>query len=257
MKIYILAIVLTIFFSCKGIDIKDEDTRGNILFKKMVESSKKVDNILINGSVKVSGSNEIPSTFIKFESGGSVRQNIYYFKLFFINTPLMDLYFDKGFITLINHRDKEVVKFEVENIDFSNVIGVNFNPKEVSYALLGKIPYSDNLQLMEFSWTKTNYFIKATSASSEYEVYLNENEDIVNMMINNQFYDIITLNKIKYRENDDGESIPQIVELVADERDLSLNFIISSIVYPDEHVVIGEIVIPEDYEKIDSIEVEK
>ena len=64
---------------------------------------------------------------------------------------------------------------------------------------------------------------------SVYDIKLNKNEDIIWALINNQYFDKIILESVKYTKNDDNINIPSTVVFKTEDGVKGLHFVIDKI----------------------------
>lgn len=224
----ILSVVI-LLFSCKTIEKQNQETEAKILFKNLVKESATLNNIHVSGLFKLNGVKEVPQAFINFDCFGNLKTETMAFKISFLKKPLIEIAVDKNDILFINHTGLEYIKLKYENIDFSKFIGVNFNPLELGYFFVGKIPFSENLEMMSYKFIKKEIVMELTNNISKYTITLNENEEIISAKINNQYFDALSLDSIKYTKDDDGKSIPKNVNFSTDDQKIKMAFIIDKI----------------------------
>jgi hypothetical protein len=221
--------ITAVFYSCKSIDLKNRETTSNILFKKLLKNSEEINDLYVKGLFMVSGVKEIPAAYVSFVSRGNIRSKNIRFEISFLKKKVIDIVMENNRILLINHTGKQYIRMNYEEIDFSRYIGVNFNPMEISYLLLGQIPYSPDLEMMKFDWNKKEYRMEMTSRNSTYEIFLNRDEEIIRAAVRNQFFDTIYLDSIKYSKNDDGKNIPKSISFLTEGGKIRMSFIIEKI----------------------------
>lgn len=224
-----LFLLITLLVGCKTIDVKNKETVGNIVFKNQMNLSREIADVYVAGSVKISGVKEVPPSYLKFESSGNIKEELSYFRISFIKKPIIDIYIEKDDIIFISHTSSQYVRFNKEEVNLSRLFGINLNPIDATYFLLGRIPYSDDMQLMNFDIKENRYYLELTNSSSQYDVYLNDSEEITGARSSSQFYDSIILSSIKYTKNDDDISVPKLVTLSSEEKKIAISFIINSI----------------------------
>ncbi|MCG8568592.1 MAG: DUF4292 domain-containing protein [Spirochaetes bacterium] len=235
-KFILLFFSLLILVSCKTIPEKDKEITGNILFKNLINEAQKVENFYINGALKITGVKDIPPGYVNFESQGNFATQETTFRISFLNYPIIDILFSKNDILLVNYTNNQYIKLNVEEVDLASLLGINFNPNDIGYFLLGKIPYTKDMQLMNFNIVNDRYYIELTNASSKYDIYLNENQEIVYAKSESQFFDPIVLDTIKYIKNDDNVNIPKnalFKSLNQNDQTVAFSFIIKNISYQD------------------------
>ncbi len=223
-------ILLTLFFiiSCKTTVIKDKKTQGNILFKKLLSDSTKVESAYISGLLKITGVKDIPPAFIKFESQTVFNEKKSIFKIKVLNKVSMDILIEKNEVYIINNINKEFVKLSVEKADMSGVVGINFNPIDLSYFFLGLMPNSDTMEMTDFNIIKNQYAMDITDNISKYMITLNKNFEFTNVKIINQFYDPVTLESITYADYDEGGNKPKYITFSQQDKKVKMFFILNS-----------------------------
>ena len=258
-KIIIITLIITIitFFliSCSTIKpkLKGEnlDVIKNIIFKKWEKESEKLDNININGLIKISGIKEVPNVFIKFSAYGSLKKGNIVLKLSFGNRDIMEIIvynFDK--ILFLNHIGKQYMRFSFAEIDFSRFIGININPIEICYFALGKIPSSKNIELMDIKFESGLYVIGISDEVSKYTMYVNADYNIIKAKIDNQYYGVTSIDSITYIKNSDGTHSTKSVSLSSD-IGTRLSLIIDDINYSNDKKI--DIYNIPNYKKIENI----
>ncbi|MBN2544397.1 MAG: hypothetical protein JXB50_01285 [Spirochaetes bacterium] len=226
-KFVLLFSVLLMIVSCKTTIIKDKKTQGNILFKKLLSDSVKVESAYISGLLKITGVKDIPSAFIKFESQTLFNEKKSIFKIKVLNKVSMDIFIDKTDVYIINNINKQFVKISVEKADLSSITGMNFNLIDLSYFFLGFMPNSDTMEMTDFNVVKNQYIMKITDNISKYIISLNKNIEFINVKIENQYYDTITLESIIYAIYDDGTSKPKYITFSQEEKKVKIFFILN------------------------------
>ena len=84
MKLQYIIVLFLIISSCTSIkikEIKDKETYGKILFKNLKKKSESIDNVLIEGMIKINGVKDIPSAYIKCQILCQYNKNKVNFKL--------------------------------------------------------------------------------------------------------------------------------------------------------------------------------
>jgi len=252
--ITLLFFIFILILSCKFIKVKDKEIAGNVLFKNLLKKSEKIDQALISGNFKILGSEKIPPIYLKFDSECCFKKKSVFFRISSLNKKILDIYRDQDEITIINHIGKQYIKLNIERIDLSNIVGINFNPIDISYIFLGLIPYSDNMELIDFKWSPREYVLRISDNVSEYQIYLDNNEDIIDLEINNQYFDAIHLDSIKYKKNKEKKNSPFMLDFSTDENDIKLKFIINKASTNPIKKSLLDLSILKDYEKINSID---
>ncbi len=204
---------------------------------------------------RVSGVEDIPSAFLKFESYCFFKEKKVYFRVFFINNLLIDIIIDKNNVLFINHIGKEYVEYNIEQVDFSKFTGANFNPLDISYFFLGSIPYSENMEVIDFKLDKNEYIMVITDNISKYTIHLNSKEEINKVEIFNQYFDNLFLDSITYKESKkENEKIPYKFDFLTENRDIKIQFILNEITNELSQFELSKYAIPNDYKKVSSIE---
>ncbi len=222
-----LIIIIFTLFSCKTIYVKDKETTANILLKNLLRESEKIDDVTVSGMIRINGVAEIPSTaYISFAFAGNLKDEKGTFGIYLLKKPLMEIIFDKKEVLIINRKGAQYKKINVDETDYSKLIGVNFNPIEVCYFLLGKIPYSENMTLINYDWNTKEHIMDLSTSVSTYKIKLDYDELIVWGEINNQFFEKIFLESIKYVKNDDNAYVPKQATFKTDDEKRALYFII-------------------------------
>jgi len=204
--------------------------------------------------MRVDGVKELPSVFLHFESQGKLKENQTSFKISSFKTQLIDIDINGDSVLLINHTGKQFLRLNKEQIDFSKITGINFNPIEISYFFLGNVPYSENMELMDFKWTRNDYILDVTDTDSKYTLNLNADREIISAKIFSQFFDNISLDSIKYQKNEEELNMPHMLSFSADDNSIKLSFIINKISYKNEVEDFIDIKILKDYQKISNLD---
>ena len=150
MKRYFLAVIFIIILSsCKTVVNIDKETSGNILFRNIIKKSEKISNVYISGLLRISGFPEIPSgVYISYSFHGDIKNQVGLFRLLLFKKPIYEIYFKKSNVIFVNCKANQYVKLNIDEVDYSKFIGINFNPIEIAYFLIGAIPYSEDMVLM-------------------------------------------------------------------------------------------------------------
>ena len=254
-KILLLLSFFILLTGCKTISVKNKEMTGNIIFKNMMGHSGSVTDVFISGSLKINGVKEIPPSYIKFVSSGNLKTGESSFRISFLNKPIFDIITKGENILLISHTSLQYINLNPEEVNISGLLGINFNPAEVSYFLLGKIPYSENMQMMKFDIEKNRYLLELTDNTSKYDVILNEDEEIIAAKSESQFFDSIILESIKYIKNDDDINIPKYAVFSSENegRKITLSFLINSISYKKKEFNLLDYSILEKFEEVTDI----
>ena len=138
----------------------------------------------------------------------------------------MEIIFNDKDVIFVNHSGKQYIKFNIEEVDFSKFIGINFNPIEISYLFFGKVPYSGDMELMGYEYVKNEYILEMTNSESKYTLLLNKKKEFLKFLINNEYFDSISLDSIQYTKNDDGISVPKNLTFSSEDQKIKLNFIV-------------------------------
>lgn len=222
---------LFIFFlgltGCSTIRVTDKKTMSSILFRNLTETSEHLADSYISGMLRISGVPEIPSgAYISYTFHGNVREHIGKFSLAVFRKPVFEIYFDKKDFILVNCRQKIYVRSKLDDIDYSKYIGVNINPIDIAYFMMGAVPYSPDLQLLNYEVTRDSHILEISSSVSSYTVHLNSQEEIMSAYINNQYFDNILLDSVKYRMGADNVSVPQSAVFRTEDKKKSISFVI-------------------------------
>lgn len=231
-KLNIFKLIISVFFlilSCKTIVVTNKETVSKIIFKNLIKESQKIEYASFLGSFKIIGVKEMPQVYIPFNLDIFFKERKAILSISLFKKPILDLIFDNDKGILLNYTKKEFVKFNISEIDYSKIMGINFDPFEICYLFLGKIPYSSDISLMDFKWTKFEYIFTLTNKISSYEIFLNSDQEIVKAKINNQFFNTIILESIKYTKNDDNKNIPNILIFSSESGKYNLTFLIEKI----------------------------
>ncbi|HNZ26203.1 MAG TPA: hypothetical protein PK385_06525 [Spirochaetota bacterium] len=222
-----LFIIIFTLYSCKTIYVKDKETTANILLKNLLRESEKIGDVTVSGMIRINGVPEIPSTaYISFTFAGNLKDEKGTFGIYLLKKPVMEIIFDKKEVLIVNRKSLQYKKINVDETDYSKLIGVNFNPIEACYFLLGKIPYSENMTLINYDWNSKEHIMDLSTSVSTYKIKLNYDELIVWSEINNQFFEKIFLDSIKYVKNDDNAYVPKQATFKTDDEKRTLYFII-------------------------------
>jgi hypothetical protein len=224
--VFIFLLLLVLINSCKTVPLKNEEMETKILFKNLQKDSEKIDSISVSGLLRISGVKDIPSGYVQFDSHGNLKENYISFKISFLKKPLIEIVIDNKDVILINHSGKQYIRLDIEKIDFSKFIGINFNPLEVSYLFVGRIPYSPDMELMDFVSSKKESVLNITNNISKYSLYLNSRREFQKIIISNEYFDPIILDSIQYTKNDDGENVPKNLNFSTEDGKIKLYFII-------------------------------
>lgn len=228
-KLLIITVFILLLFSCKIISVKDKDITGKVLFKGLQRKSKKIDYAYISGFFKITGVDEVPPVLLKYETFCKFKEKKALLKISSLKTEIFDILLSEENIILVNHTNKEYIKLNIEQIDFSKIIGVNFNPLDIGYFLLGNIPYSESMELIDFKWSKKEYILDISDNISKYTIYMNADEELQYVNIYNQYFDYLILKSIKYKKNSNGLNMPNMLVFTTEENDIQMTFIIKKI----------------------------
>jgi len=227
--LYIAFIFLFVFFSCKTVNIKEKEyLKKNVVYKKMISKSESINSATISGSLQISGNKNIPAVYISFSVTADIASKKSILKLSVLSKPLLDLYMNSGEFIIVNHTDNNYVRLNDSVVDFSKILGFNFNPIELVYFLLGLVPYSDDLQMIDFIKNKTEYQLKLTNQTTNFVIIIDDEEKIVSARLQNQFFDPLTIDILSYNTMENGEVIPQRLKVKPDNNNVSMTFVIRS-----------------------------
>lgn len=251
-----LIVALFFFVQCGTLETKEKDkeTRGKILFKKLVSESEDISNVYIKGLMKISGVENIPPALINFEAFGNLKEDHANFAISILKKPLLKISIKEENMLVVNHTTNQYVNVAIEDVDLSQLIGLNFNPAELSYLLLGKIPYSEDIQLMKFDIVDDRYIMDLTTNTSVFTIAMTNDELIKTVEAKNQYFETLYLDGITYSKNDDGDEIPEKVRISNEEKTISLFFIIKSISYKEQTIDFLKDINLDEYTRLDSIE---
>lgn len=254
-KIIPCIFIIFILNACATILVKNKGTFGKIFFKNLKNKSKNINNAYISGMFKINGVEDIPSTYLKFETYCFFNEKKVFFRIYFINTVITDIIINNTDAILVNHIDKEYVEYNLEQVDFSKFTGANFNPLDLSYFFLGSIPYSENMELIDFKWDKKEYIMDITDNISKYILYLNKDEKITKVQIYNQYFDNLILDSITYKEKSkDKEKIPYKFDFSTENKKIKISFVLKDILFEPSKDDLTKFKIPNDYKKVSSID---
>ena len=227
-KRYILLLIFILgLTSCSTIKVTDKQTMSSILFRNLVTNSENISDAYLSGMLRITGVPEIPAgAYISYTFHGNVKDQTGKFSLAVFKKPVFEIYFSKKDFVLVNCRKKIYVKSNLDDIDYSKYIGVNINPLDIAYFLMGTVPYSPDLQLLNYEVTKDAHILEISSSVSSYNVRLNANEEIICSDINNQYFDNIIMDSVKYAANADGQRVPQSAVFRTEDKKKSINFIV-------------------------------
>jgi len=228
-KSFLIILSLMLVVGCKTISVKNKETTAKLLFKNLNKEAEKITDVRVTGIFNITGAKEIPPAFIQFDTYGNLKTNTFTFKILFLKKPLIEIIVEKENVLLVNHTGKEYINLKARDIDFSKFLGVNFNPQDVAYFFLGKIPYSPDMEIMDLEWTKTEYILSITNKVAKYVIHLNSNEEIVRAKIYNEYFDTLTLDAIQYGKDDDKIQIPKTLNFITEDGMIKLTFIIEKI----------------------------
>ena len=224
---FLLILITLVFFGCSTIKVTDKETMSTILFRNLVTNSEKISNAYISGMLRITGVPEIPAgAYIGYVFHGDIKKPAGMFSLSLFKKPLFEIYFDNKEFTLVNCKKKIYVQSSIDDVDYSKYIGVNINPIDIAYFLLGVVPYSPDLQLLNYEVTKDAHLLEISTSVSSYKIKLNEQEEILSANIDNQYFDNIIVDSLKYTKNEDGENVPQSAVFRTEDKKKSINFVI-------------------------------
>lgn len=252
----VAAFALLLIAGCKSIDVKErEEMRGNILFKKLMNRSSVVSFGTVSGLIMINGNPAIPAVYIKYTATADFKSKDAVLKLAVLSKPLLDLYMNHDTFVLVNHTGKEYIELNLEDVDFSKILGINFDPVELSYLLTGNIPYSGEMQLVSFENTKTGAaLMNITDTTTNFFVQFDTHERISSIKVENQFFDKLTVENLTYAANNNENDIdvPQKIKVSSDTSKVTMTFLIRSIDYNQGEI--EKFTNALDYTKLDNIE---
>ena len=222
-----LALFILGLCGCSTIKVTDKETMSSILFRNIVTNSEQISDAYLSGMLRITGVPEIPAgAYISYTFHGNVKDQVGKFSLAIFKKPVFEIYFDKKDFVLVNCRKKIYVKSNLDDIDYSKFIGVNINPLDIAYFLMGTVPYSPDLQLLNYEVTKDSHLLEISSSVSSYNVRLNADEEIISADINNQYFDSIIMDSVKYAPNSEGVRVPQSAVFRTEDKKKSISFIV-------------------------------
>jgi hypothetical protein len=228
-KVLFFILLVFLIFSCKTINVKNKETTAKILFKNLLKESEKINEVSVSGLFRIVGVKDVPPAYIQFDCQGNLKTNNFSFKISFLTKPLMEIIVDKNKVLFINHTGKQYINLNMEDIDFSKFLGINFNPVEVGYFFLGKIPYSADIEIMDFKWTKKDYTLTLTNNTSKYDIVLNSDEEIIRAKISSEYFESLNLDSVIYIKNDDRVNIPRSLIFSTEDGSIKMSFLIDKI----------------------------
>ncbi len=253
LKFLLLFIFLFILNTCTIVEVKNKETTGKVLYKNLLKKSEKIKQAYIAGFLKISGIKDIPSVHLKFESQCDFEKKRSSFSISALKKPIIDLVFNEKEVIFINHTNKEFVRLNIEKIDFSKIIGINFNPLEIGYFFLGDIPYSKNMELLSFDLTPKEYFMDISNDTSKYSIILNRKEEIIEAIIKSQYFDDISLESIKYKKTIRG-NLPGMLTFYNEDRSIKISFIINKTSLEPFKKSIADLKILKSYTELQSLD---
>jgi hypothetical protein len=229
-RTFVLIITAFIMLTgCKTIIIGDRETTGKIMFRNFINDSEKINEIYISGLFRVSGKKELPPVYLTFEAQGKLKDKDISFKMLSFKTPIFDIYFKKDKAIFVNHTNKEYVELNLEELDLSKFIGINFNPIDFGYFFLGKIPYSESMEMMNFKWSRKEYVMNITDNLSKYEIHIDADQKITGVKLESQYFDTILLRSIRYQKNDEGVVLPNMMTFLSEDGKIEISFILNKV----------------------------
>lgn len=237
---------------CKTVSIKEkQELKANVMYKKLIKDSEGINTIDASGSIMIVGNKEIPAVYIKFETAADLKRNRSVFKLSVLSKPLIDLYMSDEKITLYNHTHKQQIALDTASVDFSRIIGINFDPAEIAYLLVGKIPYSENMQLVNLEADKNKALMNITNETTNFFIEFDRDGKISSIRLENQFFDKLIVDIISYDET--NGDVPQKVKVSSEDKKVTITFLIRNIEINKK--TDGEFTLPADgYEIVENIE---
>jgi hypothetical protein len=255
MKKFLLAcMILVLFTQCKSIIVKDKETTSRIMFKNLLKTASEINDVEVAGFVKISGVKEIKPMYIQFDSRSRLQENKAAFTMYLFKKPLLEIVLDNDIVYFINHTADQYTTLDIEQVDFSRFLGINFNPVEVSYFFLGSIPYDPEMELMDFSWDRSEYQMNITNDISKYTIRLNRDEEITSADIYNQYFDVFKLESIGYTTNDDGKNIPKSLVFATSDGDITISFNLNRISLKKQPETLFDTTLLEKYTRVESID---
>ena len=235
--------ILLSIFGCKTITIKDtKRIEGNVLFKNLLSSSEALKQVSIATSVMISGNKQIPPLYIKLNIAADLENKEALLNFSVLSKPLFDIVYNPEKLVLINHTNTEYIEFSAEDVQIGDFIGLNFNPIDLCYLLTGNVPYSDDLNLVEFIKKENNNLdINITNTTTNFFLSFNNDDKISVAKVENQFFDPLKISTLSFTKDAKGGNIPLKIKVSSEGIKTYMTFLIRSFNY--------DTLIKEDYEK--------
>lgn len=252
---YLFFFLLMALSGCKTVQvIKDEGAiQGNVLFKNLMKSSKELEYVNISSSVMIAGNKLIPQAYIKLAVAANYREEKAVLNFSVLSKPLFDIVMDRDNIVLINHTNKQFVRFSFFEVNFSGFIGLNFNPLDISYFLTGNIPYSEDMQMVSFDFGENQKMqLNITNSTTNFFLTFNRREQLYHASVNNQFFDSLNIETTSFSKNLEGKEVPQKVRVSSQDSPVSMTFLIRNFHYKKRRSY--SVTIPKDYIEVDSVD---
>lgn len=235
--------------SCKTMPVKNvENIEANVLFKRIMKNAESLEYANISTSVMISGNKLIPSVYIKMVADADYINKKTVLRFSVLSKKLFDIAVNPNEMTLINHTASQFITFPLEQVNLKELLGLNFDPIDVSYFLTGNIPYAQEMQIISFSHNENqNLSLNMTSNNSEYILDIDKNGRIIHVMANNQFFEPLNIDTLVFSERN-GIDMPQKLKITSKISPISMTFLIKDVTYNKCDSYEPEI--PEGYEKI-------
>jgi hypothetical protein len=190
----------------------------------MMRKSEKLEKAYISGLMRIEGVEDIPAAYLKFESSCDFKLKTVNFRIIAIRTPIFDISFDNNDVVLVNHTSKEYIKLKMDQLDFSKIIGINFNPLDIAYFFLGCVPYSESMEMVDFKWSKKEYQMVISDNISKYTINLNDKEEILSVLLNNQYLGSLVIAPISYKKDNGENNLPNVLSVKDNEENVRITF---------------------------------
>lgn len=235
--------------SCKTMPVKNvENIEANVLFKRIMKNAESLEYANISTSVMISGNKLIPSVYIKMVADADYINKKTVLRFSVLSKKLFDIAVNPNEMTLINHTASQFITFPLEQVNLKELLGLNFDPIDVSYFLTGNIPYAQEMQIISFSHNENqNLSLNMTSNNSEYILDIDKSGRVTHVMANNQFFEPLNIDTLVFSERN-GIDMPQKLKITSKISPISMTFLIKDVTYNKCDSYEPEI--PEGYEKI-------
>lgn len=247
--IFLCIIIGFVSISCKTMPVKNLETiEANVLFKRIMKSAESLEYANITTSVMISGNKLIPSVYIKMVADADYINKKTVLRFSVLSKKLFDITVNPQEMTLINHTASQFITFPLEQVSLEELLGLNFDPIDISYFLTGNIPYAQEMEIVSFSHDENqNLSLNITSNNSEYILGIDKNGRIVRTMANNQFFEPLDIETLVFSARN-GVDMPQKLKITSKISPISMTFLIKEVTYNKCSSYDPEI--PEEYEKM-------